>query len=105
VRLRTGIQKDGVIEWDVSAKPEWYPGEFELVRRLPTKSRWVIAWAKRLRRPIDGRHFRVVGNARTGSYRFVRVVEEAHAEKEKPQPSATGASEGRSTKMTCKSGP
>ena len=66
MKIRTGIQKDGPVEWDLGPI-EWYPGELESVRKMARSSQWTIAWAKRLRKPVDGRCFKVVGGC------FVRV--------------------------------
>jgi hypothetical protein len=54
------IEVDGVCEWDLDTQIEWAPGEYEIVRSLPLASRETVIWAKRLRKPVDGRCFRVV---------------------------------------------
>jgi hypothetical protein len=58
MRLRTGIERSGVVEWDLGPIP-WLPSELERVRKLPRKSQWTCAWAKRLRKPVDGRCFEI----------------------------------------------
>ena len=70
--MSTRIETDGVCEWDVDAEIEWYPGEQDFVRRLPVQSQWAVMWAKRLRKPVDGRCFKIVGDGKSG-YGFVRV--------------------------------
>ena len=66
------IKTDGVVEWDVNAKIEWYPGEEQLYKHLSAEAQETVRWAKRLRKPVDGRCFKVVGDGKFG-YAFVRV--------------------------------
>ena len=77
MRVRHGIHRDGGVEWDLDAKIRWYPGEWEIVRTLPRKARWEIAWTKRLRKPVDGRDFHVVKSGK--SYVYVREASETES--------------------------
>ena len=71
VEVQGMIKTDGVVEWDVNAKIEWYPGEEQLYKHLSAEAQETVRWAKWLRKPVDGRCFKVVGGGK--SYGFVRV--------------------------------